>query len=106
MIPASTSWLSPKTVMTIGLPSCLAILLTLVITGLIPTPLMKALLTIDDVKADQTIIRNEHVEMRMDNAELKEELIREIKKSNLYLERQCQNDANNDREFRNCTIPE
>lgn len=36
----------------IGLPAALVIFLLLVVTGIIPTPLMKSLHTIDDVRAD------------------------------------------------------
>ncbi len=47
-----SSWLSPKTVMQLGVPASIAILLILIITGIIPTPLMAALKTIDTVSAD------------------------------------------------------
>lgn len=48
----SSSWLSPKTVVTLGATTFISILLILVITGIIPTPLMQALRTIDSVQAD------------------------------------------------------
>lgn len=45
-------WLSPKTVMQIGIPTAIVVFLLGVLTGLIPTPLMSALIQIEDVVAD------------------------------------------------------
>jgi hypothetical protein len=44
--------------------------------------------------------------IKQQNQTMLDTFVRETRRTNVIIQKQCENDASNDKEFRNCTIPE
>lgn len=89
--PDLNSWLSPKVIATIGIPTCFAIYLLAVLTGAMPTPLMEGIRLMPMVYAQHTVMTEKIGDLTT------------LFKGVLALEKaHCDNDADTQEELQRC----